>query len=196
MRLLFATNNNNKLFEINSMLKGEFEVVGMKEAGISKDIPEPCDTLKENAETKAKYIFEKLGCDCFGEDTGLEISALGGKPGVLSARFAGEQKNAEDNIAKALKLLKSKRNRQAQFRTVIALIKDGNTHFFEGIVKGKILDNKRGESGFGYDPIFQPEGYDQSFAEMDLEEKNKISHRGRALKKLVAFLKTKKKLGI
>ena len=175
------------------MLRGEFEVVGMQEVGIDKDIPEPFDTLEENAETKARFIFEKLNCDCFAEDTGLEIAALNGKPGVLSARFAGELKSAEDNMAKVLKLMKGERNRQAQFRTVISLIMNGKAHFFEGIVTGEILETKIGASGFGYDPIFKPDEIGQSFAEMPLDEKNKISHRGKALQKLIEFLKSEKR---
>ena len=189
MKLVFATNNSNKLFEINEMLDGEFEVVGMKELGFTEDIPEPFETLQENAAAKVNYIHKKLEVDCFAEDTGLEIEALNGEPGVFSARYAGEDKNAEANMAKVLKRLKGQENRKAQFRTVISLIITGEQFFFEGIVKGTILETRQGAGGFGYDPIFQPEEAAGSFAEMKTEEKNKISHRGRALKKLVRFLK-------
>lgn len=172
------------------MLGDHFEIVTLLEAGIDIDIPEPHDTLEENAREKSTTIHRMTGQNCFAEDTGLEIDALNGAPGVLSARYAGEQKLSSDNIAKVLAEMQGATNRSARFRTVISLILDGKEHQFEGVSQGTILDHTSGNKGFGYDPIFVPEGADRSFAEMDLTEKNQYSHRGRAFDKFVAFLKT------
>ncbi|SJZ44567.1 XTP/dITP diphosphohydrolase [Chitinophaga eiseniae] len=190
MKLIFATNNENKVKEFRSMLGDHFEIVTLLEAGIDIDIPEPHDTLEENAREKSTTIHRMTGQNCFAEDTGLEIDALNGAPGVLSARYAGEQKLSSDNIAKVLAEMQGATNRSARFRTVISLILDGKEHQFEGVSQGTILDHTSGNKGFGYDPIFVPEGADRSFAEMDLTEKNQYSHRGRAFDKFVAFLKT------
>jgi XTP/dITP diphosphohydrolase len=189
MQLVFATNNENKVKEIRSMLGNLFEIITLREAGIDIDIPEPHDTLEENAREKSSVIYKMTGHSCFSEDTGLEVIALGGAPGVLSARYAGEQKSAADNIAKLVQELKNKTDRTARFRTVISLIIDGQEHQFEGVCQGRILDQPQGSEGFGYDPIFAPDGEDRSFAEMDLAEKNKYSHRARAFAGLIAYLK-------
>ena len=186
-KLIFATHNPNKLVEIKSTVK-TFEVVGLKEMGIIEDIAETGSTLEENALIKSQYIFQKTGLNCFADDTGLEVGALGGKPGVYSARYAGEHATAEENMQKLLSEMEGQKNRTACFRTVISLILNGEKYFFEGEVKGDILQYKTGDDGFGYDPIFKPNGSDQSFAEMTMEQKNKISHRGLALKKLLHFL--------
>lgn len=186
-KLIFATNNPNKLAEIKSTVR-TFEVVGLKEMGIVEDIAETGSTLEENALIKSQYIYQKIGLSCFADDTGIEVDALSGRPGVYSARYAGKQATAEANIQKLLSELKDQKNRSARFRTVISLILNGEKYFFEGEVKGKILHQKTGDDGFGYDPIFNPVGYDQSFAEMTMEQKNEISHRGLALKKLLDFL--------
>ena len=184
---VFATGNLNKLKEVKSAINS-FEIVGLKDLGITEEIPETGTTLKENALQKAKYVYEKTGLNCFSDDTGLEIEALDNRPGVYSAMYAGAYCNAENNIQKVLKELSGISNRKAQFKTVIALILDGKKYFFEGEVKGEILKEKTGSGGFGYDPIFSPDGYEESFAQMSIELKNKISHRGLAVKKLVAFL--------
>ena len=189
-KIVFATNNLNKLRELRSAVK-DFDIIGLKDLNITEDIPETGNSLKDNALQKAKYIYEKTGLDCFADDTGLEIEALDGRPGVYSARYAGPDCDSEANIKKVLKELKSHKNRKAQFKTVIALIIDGKKYFFDGKVEGEILKQKQGIDGFGYDPIFRPFGYDQSFAEMSLELKNKISHRGLAVVKLIKFLKNK-----
>ncbi|WP_436490108.1 RdgB/HAM1 family non-canonical purine NTP pyrophosphatase [Chitinophaga sp. ARDCPP14] len=189
MKLIFATNNPNKVKEFRSLLGNQFEIVTLLEAGIDIDIPEPHDTLEANATEKSATIHRMTGENCFAEDTGLEIAALNGAPGVLSARYAGEQKEAADNIAKVLRELEGQSDRSAQFRTVISLILDGKEHQFEGVSKGHITTTVKGEKGFGYDPIFVPEGETRAFAEMDLTEKNKYSHRARAFEKFVAFLK-------
>lgn len=189
MQLVFATNNENKIKEIRSMLGDLFEIITLQEAGIDIDIPEPHDTLEENATEKSSVIYKMTGHSCFSEDTGLEVIALGGAPGVLSARYAGEQKSAADNIAKLLQELKGKPDRTARFRTVISLIIDGQEHQFEGVSKGRILEQRQGNEGFGYDPVFAPDGEDRSFAEMGLAEKNKYSHRARAFAGLIAYLK-------
>ncbi|MFX1708094.1 RdgB/HAM1 family non-canonical purine NTP pyrophosphatase [Chitinophaga sp. CC14] len=189
MKLIFATNNPNKVKEFRSLLGNQFEIVTLLEAGIDIDIPEPHDTLEANATEKSATIHRMTGENCFAEDTGLEIAALNGAPGVLSARYAGEQKEAADNIAKVLQELEGQNNRSAQFRTVISLILDGKEHQFEGVSKGHITTSVKGEKGFGYDPIFIPEGETRAFAEMDLTEKNRYSHRARAFEKFVAFLK-------
>ena len=186
-KLIFATNNPNKLAEIKSAVK-TFEVVGLKEMGIHEDIAETGTTLEENALIKSQYIYQKTGLSCFADDTGLEVEALGGRPGVYSARYAGEQATSEDNMQKLLFEMEGQKNRSARFRTVISLILDGEEYFFEGKVVGEILHQKKGDDGFGYDPIFKPIGFDQSFAEMSMKQKNKISHRGVAIKKLLHFL--------
>ncbi|MEZ4883524.1 MAG: non-canonical purine NTP diphosphatase [Chitinophagales bacterium] len=189
MKLIFATNNPNKVSEVKKVVGDKFEVVSLKEFGFTDDIPEPHDTLEENAYEKSSVIHQKFGVNCFSEDTGLEVFALNGEPGVKSARYAGELCKASDNISLLLSKLKGIENRQAQFRTVVSLILEGQEYQFEGIVKGSIIDSLRGDKGFGYDPVFVPEGYSQTFAEMDADEKNKISHRAKAIEKLVVFLK-------
>ena len=187
-KIIFATNNKHKLEEVQQILANNFEVLGLKEIGFEGDILETGKTLEENASIKSKFVFEKFGMNCFSDDTGLEIEALEGGPGVYSARYAGEEANAEKNIAKVLNELRGKQNRKARFRTVVSLILDGKEHFFEGIVNGQIIDEKRGGDGFGYDPVFMPDGYELTFAEMPAEQKNKISHRSRAINKLARFL--------
>lgn len=188
MELLFASNNSHKVTEINNILGNSFVLKGLKDAGITEDIPETAPTLEENALQKARYVYKKTGRDVFADDTGLEVESLNGMPGVNSARFAGENKDSDANIDKLLLMLKGKENRKARFRTVIALIIGGEEHLFEGIVEGTIISDRRGREGFGYDPVFVPEGRDITFAEMPLTEKNKISHRARAFEKLRAFL--------
>lgn len=192
MDLVFATNNKNKLDEIRQLLGSTINVLGLADLGCEEEIPETGETLKANALEKARYIYNKYKKNCFADDTGLEINALNNAPGVYSARYAGEEKSAEKNMEKVLAELKAETNRKARFRTVIALIIDGEEFFFEGEVKGQILTERHGDEGFGYDPIFKPDGYHQSFAEMEMSEKNKISHRGRAIQKLVDFLKKDK----
>jgi len=191
MELVFATNNNNKLKEIQAAVGDNIQLKKLSDINCFDDIPETSDTLKGNALQKAEYIYTKYGINCFADDTGLEIDALNGEPGVYSARYAGPQREAEDNMAKVLELMKTESNRKARFRTVIALIINDQKYFFEGIVEGQILLERTGEDGFGYDPIFQPDGYTSSFAEMSLSDKNKISHRAKAVHKLVEFLKKK-----
>ncbi len=186
-KIVFATGNPNKLKEIKYAINC-FEIVGLKDLCITEEIPETGDTLKENALQKAKYVYKKTGLDCFSDDTGLEIEALGNRPGVYSARYAGGDCNAEDNMKKVLKELSGLNNRIAVFKTVIALIIEGKECFFEGKVSGEIMKEKKGSGGFGYDPIFKPLGYQETFAQMSIELKNKISHRGLAVKKLVDFL--------
>ena len=186
-KIVFATGNPNKLKEIRSAISS-FEIVGLKDLRITEEIPETGDTLKKNALQKAKYVYEKTGLDCFSDDTGLEIEALNYRPGVYSAMYAGPDCNAESNMRKVLKELEESTIRKAQFKTVIALILDGKEYFFEGAIKGDILKEKTGNDGFGYDPIFRPIGYKESFAEMSIAQKNEISHRGLAVKKLVKFL--------
>jgi XTP/dITP diphosphohydrolase len=188
MELLFASNNSHKVTEINNILGNSFVLKGLKDADITEDIPETAPTLEGNALQKARYVYEKTGRDVFADDTGLEVGSLNGMPGVNSARFAGENKDSDANIDKLLLMLKGKKNRKARFRTVIALIIGGEEHLFEGIVEGTIISDRRGREGFGYDPVFVPEGRDITFAEMPLTEKNKISHRARAFEKLRAFL--------
>ncbi|WP_300727086.1 non-canonical purine NTP diphosphatase [uncultured Bacteroides sp.] len=188
-KLVFATNNAHKLEEIRAILGDKIEVLSLNDIDCHADIPETADTLEGNAALKAEYIYKNYGLDCFADDTGLEVEALDGAPGVYSARYAGgEGHDSEANMKRLLKELEGKDNRRAQFRTVICLIEGGEEHFFEGIVKGRIIEEKRGGSGFGYDPIFVPEGYTETFAEMGGEEKNKISHRARAVQKLCAYL--------
>ncbi|MCL2511573.1 MAG: non-canonical purine NTP diphosphatase [Bacteroidales bacterium] len=187
-KLVFATHNLHKLREIQEIIGDTYQVIGLNELGLHEEIPETADTLEGNAQIKAEYIYEKLGMDCFSDDTGLEIEALNGAPGVYSARFAGEGCTFQDNIKKTLQLLDGVSNRKACFRSVICLIMNGERHFFEGRVDGKIIDVQRGTEGFGYDPIFIPDGFSKTFAEMPLEEKNGISHRGIATQRLIAFL--------
>ena len=189
MKLVFATNNKHKLEELQAILGDQFTLLSLKDIECFDEIPEEQPTLEGNASQKAYYIYDKFGMNCFADDTGLEIKALNGEPGVYSARYAGEDKNSEANMKKVLEKLTKINEREARFRTVISLVIDGEEKQFEGIVNGEILTKKRGDSGFGYDPIFIPEGLDQSFAEMGLEDKNKISHRGRAVQKLVDYLK-------
>ena len=186
-KIVFATGNPNKLKEIKSAINN-FEIIGLKDLGITEEIPETGDTLKKNALQKAKYVYDKTGLDCFSDDTGLEIEAINNRPGVYSAMYAGSDCNAEDNMRKVLEELGETTNRTAQFKTIISLILQGKEYFFEGVVKGEILKDKTGKDGFGYDPIFRPLGYKESFAEMSIAQKNEISHRGLAVKKLVKFL--------
>lgn len=189
-KLIFATNNLHKLDEIRSVAGLDIEILSLSDIDIEVEIPEDFDTLQENALQKARFIHEKTGMDCFADDTGLEIDALDGRPGVKSARYAGPQCNPEDNIRKVLTELVNINQRSARFTTVIALIIDNKEHIFMGKVEGEIIQSKQGVSGFGYDPIFRPEGYLQTFAEMPANEKNQISHRARAVQQLVAFLKS------
>lgn len=188
MNLIFATNNQHKADEINAVLPSHYEVLTLKEAGIDIDIPEPHPTLQKNAREKAVTIYQLKGTNCFSEDTGLEVFSLNGEPGVRSARYAGEEKSFSQNIEKLLQNLQGKDDRRAQFRTVICLILDGKEHFFEGICQGRILATQKGTEGFGYDPVFVPDGADKTFAEMSLEEKNRYSHRSKAVAQLVLFL--------
>ena len=190
MKLIFATNNQNKVDEIRSILADKFDIVTLKEAGITIDIPEPYDTLEANASEKSKVIYEMTGINCFSEDTGLEVYELGGEPGVKSARYAGEGRAFDDNIEKLLSNLAGKPDRKARFRAVISLLIDGKETLFDGICEGRIIDEKRGNLGFGYDPVFIPDGSSRTFAEMSMEEKKKFSHRARVTEKLVAFLNT------
>ena len=187
-KFVFATNNAHKLEEVSTILGSKIELLSMKDINCNVDIPETADTLEGNALIKAKYIFNNSQLDCFADDTGLEVEALNGAPGVYSARYAGDAHNSEANMQKLLSDLEGIENRKAQFRTVFALIIDGKDHLFEGIVKGVITKSRRGTSGFGYDPIFIPEGYTQTYAEMGNELKNKISHRALATNKLCNFL--------
>lgn len=187
-KLIFATNNQHKVEEIKTLIDDLFDVVSLKEAGIDIDIPEPHDTLEANASEKSKTIYKLTGQNCFSEDTGLEAEALNGEPGVKSARYAGDGRDFNDNINKLLEALKGNPNRKARFRTVISLILNGTEHQFTGICEGIILTEPKGEEGFGYDPVFVPDGETKSFAEMTLEEKNKYSHRKKATAQLLAFL--------
>lgn len=189
MKLVFATNNKHKLQEVREILGSGVEVLSLNDIGCNDDIPETADTLQGNALIKARYIYNKFNVNCFADDTGLEVEALNGAPGVYSARYAGENNDSEANMQKLLHNLTGKSNRNAQFRTVIALIINGKEILFDGIVKGVITDEKMGNSGFGYDPVFIPKGYSKSFAEMSSEEKNSISHRYRATIKLNDYLK-------
>ncbi|HEY5966528.1 MAG TPA: RdgB/HAM1 family non-canonical purine NTP pyrophosphatase [Chitinophagaceae bacterium] len=192
MRLIFASNNQHKIEELKAFVGKEIEIVSLKDAGIDIDIPEPHDTLEENASEKSWTIYKLTGSDCFSEDTGLEIEALNGEPGVKSARYAGEARSFKDNIEKVLNKLSAETNRNARFRAVISLIVDGNETQFEGICNGKIIDTPQGTEGFGYDPIFIPDGSNRSFAEMSIEEKNRFNHRTKAAAKLVAYLQNMK----
>ncbi|MBI1225234.1 MAG: non-canonical purine NTP diphosphatase [Bacteroidetes bacterium] len=187
-KIVFATGNPNKISEVNDLLAGHFEVLGLTDIGCPLDLPETSPTIPENALQKARYVYENYSVDCFSEDTGLEIEALGGEPGVFSARYAGEGKNAEDNMNLVLRKMEGETNRKARFYTVIALILDGKEHLFEGIAEGTIRNERSGTAGFGYDPIFQPDGFGVTFAELTKAEKNAISHRGKAVRKLIDFL--------
>ncbi|MBE8723795.1 non-canonical purine NTP diphosphatase [Flavobacterium hungaricum] len=192
MELVFASNNKNKITEIQSMLPESIKILSLEDIGCHEDIPETADTIEGNAILKADYVTQKYGFDCFADDTGLEINALNGEPGVYSARYAGEQKNAEDNINKVLDALKNEQDRSAQFKTVITLNLKGKQFLFTGIIKGSITTTKMGTNGFGYDPVFQPENYSETFAQLPLETKNKIGHRGKAVQQLIDFLNTTK----
>ncbi|WP_221658689.1 non-canonical purine NTP diphosphatase [Bacteroides salyersiae] len=186
--LVFATNNLHKLKEVSAILKDKIELLSLNDINCHTDIPETADTLEGNALLKAQFIHAHYEINCFADDTGLEVEVLNGRPGVYSARYAGDAHNSEANMLKLLQDMEGKENRRAQFRTVISLILDENTYQFEGIIKGRIIEEKRGLSGFGYDPIFIPEGYDETFAELGDEIKNKISHRAQAVNKLCKFL--------
>lgn len=190
MKLIFASNNKHKLEEAQAILGNLVEIVSLSDIGCNEDIPETADTLEGNALQKAHYVLNKFAYPSFADDTGLEIDALNGRPGVYSARYAGENCNFDDNMNKVLKELENTSNRQARFRTVIALLLDGKEYLFEGSVEGEILKVKKGVKGFGYDPIFKPSGFDTSFAEMSSESKNTISHRALAMQKLLAFLRS------
>jgi len=189
--LIFATNNLHKLSEIQSLIGDNFTIKSLQQIGCTEDIPETAPTLEGNALLKAQYVFNKYGKNCFADDTGLEIEALNGRPGVFSARYATDGHDFEANIDKVLEELSGVENRKARFRTVVALIIDGSVYYFEGIVNGEIIAERKGTKGFGYDPVFLPDGYDLTFAEMPLAEKNKISHRARAVKQLIEFLMKK-----
>ena len=187
-KLIFATNNQHKVDEIKNIIGNRFNLVSLKDLKFAGHIPEEHNSLEENAAGKALFIYNKYKIDCFADDTGLEIEALNGEPGVFSARYAGDQCNFDDNINKVLNKLRGVKNRNARFRTVISLVENGCIINFEGSICGRILDKKRGEYGFGYDPIFIPDGFKLTFAEMTLEEKNKISHRAKAIEKLVEHI--------
>ena len=191
MQLVFATNNRNKLKEVQALVLEPIQLLSLEDIDCLEDIPETQPTIEGNAIQKIEYLKKHYNVDGFADDTGLEVKALHGEPGVFSARYAGNQRNAQDNMDKLLKNLEGKTNRSAQFKTVIALTLKGQLHTFTGICKGTILTEKRGDQGFGYDPIFQPEGYEQTFAEMDLALKNQIGHRGKAIQQLVQFLNKK-----
>lgn len=188
MQLVFASNNKNKIKEIQQLLPDTIEILSLESIGCHEEIPENSDSIEGNAILKANYVTEKYGYNCFADDTGLEVAALNGAPGVYSARYAGEQRDAVDNMNLLLENLLDKTDRTAQFKTVIALNINGEQHLFTGIAKGKITTEKSGNQGFGYDPIFQPENFKETFAELPLEIKNKISHRGKATQLLIAFL--------
>ena len=188
MKIVFASNNKNKILEIQSMLPNSIQIVSLESIGCLEEIPETSETIEGNAILKANYVTQKYGFDCFADDTGLEVEALNGEPGVYSARYAGEQRNADDNMNKLLNELSDKTNRNAQFKTVIALNLKGKQHLFSEIASGEIIKNKIGTGGFGYDPIFKPTNYDETFAQLSLDVKNEISHRGKATKALLEFL--------
>jgi XTP/dITP diphosphohydrolase len=188
MKIIFATHNPHKADEIRAMLDDSIRIVTLNEAGITEEIPEPFETLKENASAKSQAIYRLTGADCFSEDTGLEVDALNGAPGVRSARYAGENRSFEENMNKLLRELEGRTDRRARFRTVISLLHGGKEYFFEGVCEGRILEERKGERGFGYDPLFAPEGDTRSFAEMSREEKARFSHRAKAVEKLVTFL--------
>jgi XTP/dITP diphosphohydrolase len=190
MTLCFATNNTHKINEIQALVDNAHQLLSLSDIGCDEELAEDQATIEGNSHQKAQYVFDHYQIACFADDTGLEVEALNGEPGVYSARYAGPQRNAEDNMQLLLKNLQGKKNLEARFRTVITLITPTGTHQFEGILNGTITFDKRGTQGFGYDPVFVPEGYTQTLAELDLTEKNKISHRARAVQKLVLFLKT------
>lgn len=187
-KLVFATNNAHKLEELRAILGGTIEILSLADINCHADIPETADTLEGNACQKSLFIYEHYGLDCFADDTGLEVECLNGAPGVYSARYAGDGHDSQANMEKLLGEMKDKTNRKARFRTVISLIEKGEEHQFEGIVNGRIIEQKKGDAGFGYDPIFQPDGYDETFAELGNEIKNKISHRARAVASLCEYL--------
>jgi XTP/dITP diphosphohydrolase len=187
--IIFATNNEHKVIEVRAILKKMFKILSLKEAGIEIDIPEPYNSLQENAFEKARVIHQLTGKNCFAEDTGLEVEVLNGEPGVKSARYAGGERSFEKNIDKLLGKLENKENRNAQFKTVVCLIENGKQKIFEGTCKGTIIAQRRGDSGFGYDPVFIPIGSTKTFAEMSMEEKNRFSHRKKAIEKLTSYLK-------
>ncbi|WP_281847984.1 non-canonical purine NTP diphosphatase [Olleya namhaensis] len=188
MQLVFATNNQNKVKEVQNLIPSHIKLLSLKDIGCFEDVPETQPNIKGNAVQKAEYINLHYGFDCFADDTGLEVEALNGAPGVFSARYAGPQRNDNDNMSLLLENLKEKDNRNAQFKTVVALHLNNNLDTFTGICKGEITNSKQGDKGFGYDPIFKPNGYDNTFAQMDLKLKNSIGHRGKAVQQLVAFL--------
>lgn len=190
MKLVFASNNQNKLLEIRHQLPNDIEILSLQDIGCHEDIPETALTLEGNAILKANYVTQKYGYNCFADDTGLEVEALDGAPGVYSARYAGEQKSADDNMAKLLAELEPHANRKARFKTVVALNINGEQHLFTGIVNGEITTTRDGTNGFGYDPIFKPQGLSYTFAQLSLDEKAHLSHRGRAIAQLVEFLKS------
>jgi XTP/dITP diphosphohydrolase len=187
-KLVFATNNAHKLEELRAILGGTIEILSLADINCHADIPETADTLEGNARQKSLFIYEHYGLDCFADDTGLEVECLNGAPGVYSARYAGDGHDSQANMEKLLGEMKDKTNRKARFRTVISLIEKGEEHQFEGIVNGRIIEQKKGDAGFGYDPIFQPDGYDETFAELGNEIKNKISHRARSVASLCEYL--------
>ena len=190
-KLLFATNNAHKLAEVQAVLGDAFALTTPRACGVTEEIPETCDTLEGNASQKARYLRDRVGLDCFADDTGLEVAALGGAPGVHSARYATDGHDFEANNRLLLKNLEGIADRRARFRTVIALLLDGQEYRFEGIVEGRIIEHEAGHEGFGYDPLFVPDGFDKTFAEMTAEEKNAVSHRGRAVRQLVEFLRNR-----
>ncbi|MDR2917580.1 MAG: non-canonical purine NTP diphosphatase [Tannerella sp.] len=187
--IVFATNNAHKLEEVRAIVSGEINIVSLSDIGCHDDIPETEDTLEGNALQKAKYVKEHFGYDCFADDTGLEVEILNGEPGVRSARYAGDTHDSNANMDKLLSALEGKQNRKARFRTVIALVTNGNDEFFEGVINGQIIEDKRGKTGFGYDPIFVPDSYNETFAELGADIKNKISHRAIATRKFAERLK-------
>lgn len=188
MKIVFATNNAHKLSEVQAVLGSEFELVTPRECGITEDIPETQPTLEGNASQKSHYLYDRTGLDCFADDTGLEVTALGGAPGVHSARYATDGHDFPANNRLLLKHMEGMQDRRARFRTVISLLLGGVEHQFEGVVEGRIIEHETGHEGFGYDPLFMPDGYEQTFAQMTLEEKNEVSHRARAVRKLAAYL--------
>lgn len=192
MKLVFATNNPNKLAEIRMLVPSSIEIMSLKDINCNEELPETSDNLEDNAAQKAYYVFDNYGFNCFADDTGLEIDALDGRPGVYSARYAGEKCISEDNMQKVLSEMKGEDNRDACFRTIISLVIDGKEFQFEGQVDGQIIPEKWGDKGFGYDPIFLPDGFEESYAQMSVQKKNEISHRGLAVKKLIEFLKNKR----
>ena len=188
MKIVFATNNQNKIKEVQAQLPEDIQIISLKEIECFEDIPETQNTIEGNALQKANYVYDNYGVACFADDTGLEVTELNGEPGVFSARYAGPEKDAEKNMQKLLKGLSNHRDRSAQFKTVIALVGINETQTFEGICKGNITNKKQGDKGFGYDPIFQPNGFEKTFAQMSIELKNQIGHRGKAVKQLIDFL--------